>query len=109
MIEGIREWFGWTDGSQGGSATDRVYNSVATKNSPLYAQMEDLKKSKAEREGETPEQVWSETPVLVVSYSWLFAACNDPAGMGWHVNVFNNLGFLQLATTVMANTAVPQK
>jgi len=45
-----------TDGSQGGSATDRVYNSVATKNSPLYAQMEDLKKSKAERESETPEQ-----------------------------------------------------
>mmetsp|Transcript_35410 Transcript_35410/g.59682 ORF Transcript_35410/g.59682 Transcript_35410/m.59682 type:complete len:224 (+) Transcript_35410:83-754(+) len=45
-----------TDGSQGGSATDRVYNSVATKNSPLYAQMEDLKKSKAEREAETPEQ-----------------------------------------------------
>jgi len=45
-----------SDGSEGKDATSRVYNAAVPKNSPLAAQMEDLKKRKAEKEAETPEQ-----------------------------------------------------
>lgn len=45
-----------SDGSEGKDATSRVYNAAVPKNSPLAEQMEDLKKRKAEKEAETPEQ-----------------------------------------------------
>lgn len=45
-----------SDGSEGDSATSRVYGAATAKNSALAEQMEDLKKRQAEKDAETPEE-----------------------------------------------------